>query len=83
MRSSYTAIQYLGSEGFPVAVDDQTNQVGVWAEGDTLRVYINGDIVAEFTDDTYTRGLFGLLIRSEFTNDFTVAVDEMSYWTLP
>ena len=61
----------------------QTNQVGVWAEGDTLRVYINGDMVAEFTDGTYARGLFGLLIRSEFTTDFTVAVDEMSYWTLP
>ena len=38
---------------------------------------------AEFTDSTYARGLFGLLVRSEATDDFTVAVDEMAYWTLP
>lgn len=61
----------------------QTNQVGVWAEGDQFRVYINGERVAEFTDSTYSRGLFGLLIRSAQTNNFSVAVDEMSYWLLP
>lgn len=61
----------------------QTNQVGVWAEGDQFRVYINGDRVAEFSDSTYSRGLFGLLIRSADTNNFQALVDEMSYWTLP
>lgn len=61
----------------------QTNQVGVWAEGDQFRVYINGERVAEFNDSTYSRGLFGLLIRSAQTNNFSVAVDEMSYWLLP
>ena len=61
----------------------QTNQVGIWAEGDLLRVYINGDMVAEFTDGSYASGLFGLLIRSEATDNLTIAVDEMSYWTLP
>ncbi len=61
----------------------QTNQVGVWAEGDQFRVYINGDRVAEFSDSTYSRGLFGLLIRSADTNNFQAVVDEMSFWTLP
>jgi len=80
--------EYVGLQNWKTSASlnagaEQTNQVGVWAEGNTLRVYINGDMVAEFTDGAYARGLFGLLIRSEFTNNFTVAVDEMSYWTLP
>lgn len=61
----------------------QTNQVGVWAEGDQFRVYINGVRVAEFNDSTYSRGLFGLLVRSADTDNFQALVDEISYWTLP
>lgn len=80
--------EYIGLQNWKSAASlnagaGQTNTVGVWAEGDQFRVYINGDRVAEFSDSTYSRGLFGLLVRSADTDNFQVKVDEMSYWTLP
>jgi len=80
--------EYVGLENWQTTASlnagpNQTNQVGVWAEGDQFRVYINGERVAEFSDGTYSRGLFGLLIRSAETDNFSVAVDEIAYWTLP
>lgn len=79
----YVGLEDWRSTGSLNAGPNQANQVGVWAEGDQFRIYINGDRVAEFSDGTYGRGLFGLLVRSAETNDFSVAVDEMAYWNLP
>lgn len=62
---------------------DQTNLLGFWANGDTLRLYINGNRVAEILDDTFESGPFGLFIGSAETENFTAEVDFMSYWLLP
>jgi len=60
----------------------QTNLVGFWAKGSTLKIYINGNLIAEFTDTKFSKGQFGLLIGAPDTKNFTVYVDEISYWKL-
>ena len=61
---------------------EETNRVGVWAEGDTLKLYVNDIVIAELNVDIYDAGQFGLLVGSTNTTNFDVFVDEISYWRL-
>ncbi len=61
---------------------NQTNILGIWMKGSTLRVYANGFKLAEFTDSTYSQGQFGLVIGSTDTNNLTINVDQVAYWDL-
>ena len=61
---------------------EQTNKVGVWAEGNDIRLYVNGVLVAELEVDIYDEGRFGLLVGSTNTSNFDVYVDQISYWIL-
>lgn len=61
---------------------NQTNIMGIWMKGSTLRVYANGFKLAEFTDSTYNQGQFGLVIGSTDTNNLTINVDQVAYWDL-
>lgn len=65
------------------AGSDQTNRLGVLAEGERLAVYANGHYLAEAQEDSYDEGAFGLFIASANTTSFTVWVDEVAYWNLP
>jgi len=56
--------------------------VGVWAEGNDIRLYINDVLVVELEVDIYDEGRFGLLVGSTNTTNFDVYVDEISYWIL-
>ncbi len=62
---------------------NQTNRMGVWLEGSTIKLYANRILLSEVTDPTYPSGSFGLVVASENTPDFTVSVDQVEYWTLP
>jgi hypothetical protein len=62
---------------------NQTNVIGVKADGDSLALFINGLQVAEFRDATYSEGIFGLLVRSVATENFQVSVEQVAYWELP
>ncbi len=62
---------------------NQTNRMGVWLEGSTIKLYANRILLSEVTDSTYPSGSFGLVVASENTPDFTVSVDQVEYWTLP
>jgi hypothetical protein len=61
---------------------DQTNRLGFWAKGSTLRLYANGKLLTEITDGAYDEGRFGLFIGSTNTEDLTVFVEEIAYWEL-
>ena len=61
---------------------NQSNLMGIYAKDDVLQFYANGILVYEIKDDTYQGGLFGLMIRSEITENFRVFVDEVSSWDL-
>jgi hypothetical protein len=61
---------------------NQTNIMGFWMKGTTLRIYANGYKLAEFTDSTFDHGQFGLVIGSINTNNLTVYVDQVAYWEI-
>ena len=63
--------------------DNQTNRLGVMADGSEISVYINGHLVEEIQDDTYSKGSFGTFIASDNTPNFSVAVSEAAYWDFP
>ncbi len=59
---------------------NQSNRVGVWAEGNTIRLYINGKLIKQVTDDTFSGGHFGFLIAGYETPGFRIEVDRARYW---
>ncbi len=61
----------------------QINRIGVWMEGDSLKLYINHALVDEVTEPLFRKGNFALVIGSEATRNFEVRVDEVNYWILP
>ncbi len=61
---------------------DMTNRVGVWAKGDTIKLYVNDILIAELNVDIHDAGQFGLLVGSTNTTNFDVFVDQISYWRL-
>ncbi|OGO33780.1 MAG: hypothetical protein A2W35_12540 [Chloroflexi bacterium RBG_16_57_11] len=62
---------------------NQKNVMTASADGDRLQLFANGTLVYEFTDSTYSRGLIGLMIGSNSTQNFQVAVEQLAYWELP
>lgn len=62
----------------------QTNRIGLWAEGNALKVYANGNLLGQAEDSTFNEeGRFGPWIGHGDTQDFTVYISEVSYWDLP
>jgi hypothetical protein len=60
----------------------QDNTMGIMAKGDTCQLFANGAKIYEFSDATYLSGLFGLMIRSEVTEDLQILVKDIAYWIL-
>jgi hypothetical protein len=79
----YTAIQNWTNHPGLQPGPNQRNIMTVVANGDKLQLYANSTLVYEFIDPTYPRGLFGLMIGSGGTEDFQVAVEQLSLWELP
>ncbi len=79
---NYNALQEWQAVAAIKTGPNQTNVMGIWMKGSTLRVYANGFKLAEFTDTKFDHGQFGLVIGAAETNNFTTYVDQVSYWTL-
>lgn len=62
---------------------NQTNRLGIMAEGAKLTIFVNGHLLAEVQDKTYPKGAFGAFIASENTPDFSVVISEAAYWDIP
>jgi hypothetical protein len=62
---------------------DQENKIGILAQGDTFKLYINGAMVSEIVDSTYDEGKFGLMIRSDETSNLIVSVNQIATWNVP
>jgi hypothetical protein len=80
---AYTSLQEWTSSGSIVTGPNQTNVMGIYMKGTDIRLYANSHKIAEFTDSTFDHGLFGLVIGSVNTPNFTVYVDQVAYWELP
>jgi hypothetical protein len=61
---------------------NQINRLGVRLEGTNIRMYVNGIMVHEIADDAFTEGYFGLFIRAAVTDNLSVHVGQMAYWSI-
>ena len=62
---------------------NQTNRLGVWANSSQIKLYINGKMISQVDDSTQTEpGSYGAIIASFNTPNFTISIDEFSYWNL-
>jgi hypothetical protein len=60
------------------------HRLGVWAQGDQYKLYVNGFQVGEFTDATFVEeGTFGAAHGATNTVNFTADVTEAKVWELP
>jgi hypothetical protein len=62
---------------------NKTNTLGIMAVGDRLILYVNGVLLTEVKDATFTEGSFGIFVGARQTDQFTIGVDEMNYWKNP
>ncbi|GAP11716.1 concanavalin A-like lectin/glucanases superfamily [Bellilinea caldifistulae] len=62
---------------------NQTNRLGLMAIGDRLIVYVNGELVGEARDNTFSKGYFGVFVGARDTEKFTIKVDQVRYWENP
>lgn len=65
------------------AGSNQTNRIGILADGTRLTLYANGNLLQEINDDTHAQGRFGVFVGSANTPDFTTLVDEIAQWDIP
>jgi len=79
-EGEFNSIQSWTSNEKINAGPNKINRLGVKIFGSKFQLFVNGSIISEFYDDTYSSGLFGLMIRSDGTSDFQVFVDEIAYW---
>jgi hypothetical protein len=75
-------VPWTASEAIPHGAG-ATVRLGVWAEGEQLRLYADGKLLAERSDDMSSNGLFGAFIAADRTSGFEVSVEEIAYWALP
>ncbi len=79
---NYHAIQEWHTAAPIKTGPNQTNIMGIWMKGSTLRLYANGYKLSEFTNSSYGHGQFGLVIGSINTSNLKIYVDQVSYWDL-
>lgn len=66
------------------AGSNQSNRIGVIANGDTFRVYANGKFIQEIKDSGISaEGHVGVYLAAQETAGFTVELAEIAYWNLP
>ena len=59
---------------------NQDNDMLIKAKGSQMQLYANNNLIYEFSDDMYSGGLYGLMIRSDTTANFKVFVKQVAYW---
>ncbi|MEJ2600538.1 MAG: hypothetical protein P8Z00_19545 [Anaerolineales bacterium] len=62
---------------------NQTNRLGLKADGTTFSLYANGHLLTSFHDANFRRGGIGLYASSFETTNFLVRFQEVQYWELP
>jgi hypothetical protein len=59
---------------------NQVNRLGVLAQGSKISLYVNGALVDEINDSTYSTGYFGALVAANQTAGFRVDLDQVKLW---
>jgi hypothetical protein len=76
----FTALVGWTSASQILSGPNQTNRMGVLAEGNSLKLYANGKLIKSLSDSSFTQGRLGLFIGSAVTPNFTVFVQEVAFW---
>ncbi|GCE46443.1 serine/threonine protein kinase [Thermosporothrix hazakensis] len=63
---------------FPVGAG-QSHTLGLFVQGNTMYLYVNGQYLDKFTDGTYTRGTLGLAASAQ-NKDMIVAYHQLEVW---
>jgi hypothetical protein len=79
----FTALVDWTSNPYIRAGAGQTNRLGVWVEGDTIRMYANGYVLGLVNDDSYDKGKFGVFFGTSGNEAYYAEMDEIAYWDLP
>jgi len=62
---------------------NQANRLGVKMVGNEIKLYLNGELVDTFSNDTFTgSGHFGFFIAAYETAGFRIEIDRARYWEL-
>ncbi|MGD2253354.1 MAG: NBR1-Ig-like domain-containing protein [Anaerolineales bacterium] len=80
---TFNSLKAWTSSSLIISGPNQTNRLGVHADGNQIKLYANRKVLAVITDSSYANGRFGLVIGSSETNNFQVFLDEVSYWLNP
>jgi hypothetical protein len=80
--SRYQAIQEWKSSPLIKDGPNQTNRLGIYLDGDQIKLYANGKLLSEYTDTTFAEGRFGVFIGADQTQNFTVALEEVIFWKI-
>jgi len=60
----------------------KTNKIGVIHKGEKITMYINGELVAQISDDTYVgEGRIGVNMGVDNHDNVTIFFDDAAYWT--
>lgn len=61
----------------------QVNRLGIMADSETIRLYINGKLIKELTDKgIMEKGYIGAFVSAREDPNFTVRLEEIKLWTL-
>jgi hypothetical protein len=81
-NSINTEIKAFQANAAIVKGSGQVNRVGVLANGAKLSLYVNGVLLEDITDSTYSDGYFGPFIAGNQTPNFSIELDDISLWKL-
>jgi hypothetical protein len=81
-NGTYVSLLNWTSSGEINTGPDQNNRMGIWVDDTTIRLYANGNRIAQVNDSRHESGKWGLSIRSVDSADFSIAVEDISYWVL-
>ena len=59
-----------------------TNKMGIYVEGELIKLYANGNRLAQVSDSGHDKGKWGLIIRTKETSGLEIFVEDVSYWIL-
>lgn len=82
-QGQYLSLQNWTASAAIKSGPGQNNVMGIKAKDDLFELYANGTLLFQFNDTTYSIGYLGLVIRSDVTSNFQIAVNEISFWDLP
>jgi len=81
-NGNYLGIQNWTNNSSIIPGSNQENTIGIKAEGGYFQLFVNGTKSNEFTDNTYLTGMFGLMIRSDSTENLQIGLKEIAYWII-